>query len=279
MIKIGQTNELSVGKTVDFGVYLTDGSGTEILLPARYVPQGTADGDRIEVFIYRDNEGRLIATTEKPYASVGEFAYLQVKQVNKVGAFLDWGLMKELLVPFSEQKARMREGGIYLVYVYLDHTTQRIVASAKVEKFLGNVVPHYGNGQRVNALITEHIEGLGYRCIVDNLHRGMIYDSDLSVPLVLEQTVSAFVRHVRDDGKIDLTVAGNTRLRVSGLAGHIMKMLESDPDALLGLGDHSDPEEIRAILGCSKKDFKKAIGQLYREHAVSLSDDGIRKAR
>ncbi len=264
-----------VKRLVDFGAYLTDGSATEILLPTRYMPDNLAPGDEIDVFVYRDNEGRLIATTDKPYARVGEFAYLEVKQVNKVGAFLDWGLMKELLVPFSEQKAKMRPGGIYLVYVYLDNTTQRIVASAKIDKFLGNVLPRYKRGDRVKALVTEHVGGLGYRCIVDNLHKGMIYESDLSKPLVVEQSVNAFVRQVRDDGKIDLSVAGDSRSREHDAAGRIMKLLK-DAGGYLPLNDHSSPEEVRAAAGCSKKDFKKALGHLYSDRLIVLADDGIR---
>lgn len=262
-------------RLVDFGAYLTDGSTTEILLPTRYMPDNLAPGDEIDVFIYRDNESRLIATTDKPYARVGEFAYLEVKQVNKVGAFLDWGLMKELLVPFSEQKAKMRPGGIYLVYVYLDNTTQRIVASAKVEKFLGNVLPRYKRGDRVKALITEHVSGLGYRCIIDNLHWGMIYESDLSMPLVVEQSVGAFVRQVRDDGKIDVSVAGNGRSREHDAAERIIHLLNTS-GGYLPINDHSSPEEIRATAGCSKKDFKKALGHLYSERRIVLAVDGIR---
>lgn len=268
---------LTACRTVDFGVYLADESGQEILLPSRYVPEGLKIGDKVEAFIYRDNEGRLIATTERPYARVGEFAYLKVRQVNKTGAFLDWGLMKELLVPFREQKANMREGGIYLVYVYLDNTTQRIVASAKIDKFLGNVLPHYENGDRVKALITEHAGGLGYKCIVDNMHRGIIYESDLAIPLTPGQSIDAYVRHVREDGKIDLTPAGNARSRTDIVAKRIMRLIAKSADGTLPVDDHSDPEDIRRLLGCSKKDFKKALGQLYREKQIVFGDDCIRK--
>ena len=155
MIKLGHNNKLRVGRFVDFGAYLTDDEGAEILLPARYVSDDLAVGDEIDVFVYKDSEDRPVATTDVPYVEVGQFAFLQVVAVNKVGAFLDWGLPKDLLVPFSEQKARMQQGGIYLVYVYLDNESGRIVASAKVEKYLGNLIPDYKPGQRVEALVWE----------------------------------------------------------------------------------------------------------------------------
>ena len=169
-MKIGQYNTLKVTRLVDFGAYLDGGDGTEILMPAKYISAPLSPGDEVEVFVYRDSEDRPVATTEHPYAIVGEFAFMQVSQVNNVGAFLDWGLeAKNLLVPFREQKVRMLQGGIYLVYVYLDHTTQRVVASSKIEKFIGNVLPHYNAGDKVQALVYEHTP-IGYRCIVDNLH-------------------------------------------------------------------------------------------------------------
>ena len=155
MVKIGQFNKLPVAKEVDFGVYLDGGAGIEILLPARFVPEGTAVGDILDVFIYKDSEDRVIATTDVPYAKVGEFAYLQVSQVNDIGAFLDWGILgKDLLVPYSQQKSKMRPGGVYLVYVYLDDASGRIAASAKVEHFLGNTIPEYTPGQEVECLVT-----------------------------------------------------------------------------------------------------------------------------
>lgn len=276
MIKIGQYNTLKVSRRVDFGVYLTDGSQTEILLPTRYVPEQIGVGDEIEVFVYKDNENRLIATTERPYATVGEFAYLQVSQVNEVGAFLDWGIMKDILVPFREQKAKMRPGGIYLVYVYLDHATQRVVASAKVERFIGNVLPHYRRGDKVAALVTEHVSGIGYRVIVDNLHYGMIYENELYRPVEVEQTVTAYIRQVRDDGKLDLTLEEPGDGRIVKVADTIMAALEKAPEGYLPIGDKTSPEEIKRLFNCSKKDFKKALGHLYRDRKILLSDGEIR---
>lgn len=273
MIKLGKFNTMRVVRLVDFGAYLgdpDDEKSAEILLPARYMPEDLRPGDTIDVFVYRDNENRPIATTDEPYATVGEFAYMQVNQVNDIGAFLDWGLVKELLVPFSEQKAKMRPGGIYLVYVYLDDATQRIVASAKIEKFLGNVFPEYKIGQRVRALVYQHTD-IGYKAIVDNLHQGLLYENELFRPVELEETVEAYVKRVRPDGKIDLTLSSSTRDRVGEISDRIIEYLRK-PDAS-AVSDHLSPEEIRKLFGCSKKDFKKAVGMLYRSHAVSIGSE------
>ncbi len=273
MLKIGNYNTLPVVKIVDFGVYLDGGEGREILLPRRYVGRLPEVGDKLDVFVYTDSEDRLIATTEHPVATVGEFAYMQVTQVNRVGAFLDWGLSgKNLLVPFREQRSAMRDGGIYLVYVYLDDVTGRVAASAKVDKFLGNVIADYKRSDKVDALIIEHNES-GYKAIVDNLHNGLFYNSDIYSPLVLEQHIEASVKNVRPDGKIDLVPVRNMLERTDEIARLIMKKIEAD--GVLRVTDKSSPEEIRERFGCSKKDYKKAIGSLYRKRLILLEDDAI----
>lgn len=275
MVKIGKYNTLKVVKNVDFGAYLDGGNGVEILLPARYIGEPLHPGDEIEVFIYKDNEGRLIATTEHPYAQVGEFAFLQVNDVNRMGAFLDWGLMKQLLVPFSEQTIKLSRGMVVPVYVYLDDASQRVVASAKIDHFLGNCVPRYKVGDSVKALVYKHAE-VGYKAIVDNLFHGMFYESELYRPLEIGEEVTAYVNRVRDDGKIDLLLYGRKDGRVDSLAGTIRERLSNTQEGFLPLCDSSSPEEIRAVFSCSKKDFKKAIGSLYREHVISLVDGGIK---
>ena len=169
MVEIGKYNTLKIVKDLDFGVYLDGGDDLEILLPARYVPRNVKPGDEVEVFIYHDNEGRIIATTAKPLAIVGEFQWMECKSVNDMGAFLEWGLMKDLLVPFREQKMPMREGKWYLVYVHLDHVTKRIVASARVDKFLDNIPPVYEFNQEVDLLVADETE-IGYKVIINNLH-------------------------------------------------------------------------------------------------------------
>lgn len=273
MIKLGHNNKLRVGRFVDFGAYLTDDEGAEILLPARYVSDDLAVGDEIEVFVYKDSEDRPVATTDVPYVEVGQFAFLQVVAVNKVGAFLDWGLPKDLLVPFSEQKARMQQGGIYLVYVYLDNESGRIVASAKVEKYLGNLIPDYKQGQRVEALVWEHTP-IGYKVIVDNLFQGMLYENELYRPVEIEETVEAYVKQVRPDGKIDLTMGDKAKNRVRELSDEIMERLK-DSGGSLPYGDKSSPDDIKAAFKCSKRDFKQAIGRLYKEHRIVIDSDNI----
>lgn len=274
MIKIGRDNRMKVAKLVDFGAYLVDASGEdpqEILIPQRYIPDDLRPDDTIDVFVYKDSENRLIATTERPYAQVGQFAFLEVAQVNSTGAFLDWGLpTKNLLVPYSEQKSKMRQGGIYPVYIYLDDASQRVVASAKLEKFVGNVFPRYRPGDRVKALVVAHNEP-GYRCIVDNLHFGMLYDNELSRPVEVGEAVEAYVKYVRQDGKVDLSL-GDTEQRIISIAERIMDYLRlNEFRADAEISDKMDPELIRKLFDCSKKDFKKAVGALYKEHRITIS--------
>lgn len=275
-MQTGKYNTLTVERRVDFGVYLSDNEGNEVLLPARYVPEDINTGDSIKVFVYNDSEDRPVATTEIPYAQVGEFAYLQVVDVNRIGAFLDWGIpQKHLLVPFSEQKVKMRPGGIYLVYVYLDHETGRVVATAKINKYLGNVPPEYSPGQKVRALVYQHSD-LGYKAIVDNLFDGLFYENELTRPLEVEEVVDAYVKYVRPDGKIDLSLPGAALDRIQALAEKITARLERNGGAM-PLGDNSSPEEIRRSFDCSKKDFKRALSYLYKRHSIEITPHGIKK--
>lgn len=273
MIQLGKYQTLTVSRLVDFGAYLSEPEGKqEVLLPARYMPENLSKGDSIEVFVYKDSEDRPVATTEHPFAIVGEFAFLAVNEVNDVGAFMDWGLSKDLLVPYSEQKYKMRRGGIYLVYVYVDDASGRIVGSAKIEHFLGNAYPDYKPGDKVKALVYEHND-IGYKAIVDDKHRGMIYSNEIFRPIELEESVTAFVKQVRPDGKIDLTLSDKAKLRTASTSEKIMQYLDR-PDAV-PVGDKTAPEIISMIFGCSKKDFKKAVGMLYKEHKITISSDGI----
>lgn len=275
MLKIGKYNSLQVSRNVDFGAYLADRDGNEVLLPARYITVPLQPGNELEVFVYKDSEDRPVATTEHPFAEVGEFAYLQVTQVNNTGAFLDWGLVgKELLVPYSEQKMKLSRGMVVLVYVYLDNATQRVVASAKIEKFLGNRYPDYKLGDKVEALVYKHTE-LGYKAIVDNLFHGMVYENELYKPLEIGKTIPAYVKQVREDGKIDLVLSGGNDGRVDALMERILDRLKDQPGCFLPISDSASPETIRATFQCSKKDFKKAIGHLYRDRKIVITDGGI----
>ena len=270
MLNIGKFNTLKVLKIVDFGIYLDGGNGISILLPVRYISKAINIGEELEVFIYTDSEDRLIATTETPFTQVGKFSYLDVKSVNKIGAFLDWGLMKDLLVPFSEQRSRMKQGGRYLVYTYLDDTTKRIVASSKIEKFLGNTIPLYAKGTKVHCLICDEND-IGYKVIVENLHKGIIYKNQVYYNFEIGDEIDGFVIQIRDDNKIDVTINDIAINRIDELAKRFHNFISINGGST-SLGDKSSPEEIKAIMSCSKKDLKKAIGLLYKQHLITINN-------
>lgn len=279
MLKIGQYNTLAISRLSDFGAYLDAGNGVEILIPAKYLPEMASEGDMLDVFVYTDTEDRLIATTERPLIQVGQFAFLHVKDLNpRVGAFLDWGLTaKDLLCPFNEQRSRMTVGGIYCVYAYLDDATGRVVASSKIEKYLGNVYPCYQPHEQVEALIVKRTD-IGYQAIVNNLHFGMIYVDELIHEPEIGATVSAFVKKVRDDGKLDLTMKDTNGKRAHSIADDILERLKSN-SGVLSITDKSSPEVIAEVFGCSKKDFKKAVGLLYRQRQIELVPGELRLVR
>ena len=278
MLQVGKFNKLKVVKTVDFGIYLDGREKGEILLPRKFVPDRPCEeGDEIDVFIYYDSEDRLIATTQTPLVKVGEFARLQVKSVTKVGAFLDWGLeAKDLLVPFREQKADMQQGEYYVVYVYLDFATGRIVASAKLDKYLDNVPPEYTPNQPVDILVAQETH-LGYKVIVENQHWGMIYHNEIFCPIAVGDRMQAYIKQVRDDEKIDVALQPSGYDRIDPLSESILQRLEA-AGGVLPLPDKSPAEEIARCFQCSKKSFKKAIGALYKAHRIIIGEDSIRKA-
>ncbi len=273
MLKIGQYNTLVVNRHVDFGVYLDAGNGIEILLPARYISQPLAVGSEIDVFVYTDSEDRLIATTEQPLATVGQFAFLTVVEVSRIGAFLDWGLMKDLLVPFNQQKTRMIVGNTYPVYVYLDDSSKRVVASAKIEKFMGNVIPQYKRGDSVDILVLRQVP-IGYACVVDNLHPGMIYENEIFCEVSSGQRLKAFVKRVRPDGKIDVTLSDKAATRTDVLAERILTHLTISGSPL-EVDDKSSPDDISKLFQCSKRDFKQAIGHLLKSGKIVKTDSGL----
>ncbi len=271
-MKIGNYNTLRVSRTSDYGIYLVDEAGHEVLLPSRYVTEDMREGSDVEVFVYNDSEDRPVATTERPVATVGEFAFLSVKAVNQIGAFLDWGLMKDLLVPYNQQQDRMTPGRSYPVYIYFDDASKRIVASAKIGRFLGNLYPDLKRGQKVDALIYKRTP-IGYACIVDNAFKGMLYSNELFRPVEIGNRLEAFVKGVRDDGKIDLTLNSDAASRSASLAEKIETYMRRCGGSL-DLGDHSSPEVIRFRFQCSKKDFKKALGLLLKESKIAKDADG-----
>ena len=269
---IGNYNILMINRFVDFGAYLIDKQGNEVLLPKRYLTGEEELDDEIEVFVYNDSENRPVATTERPFATIGQFCLMRVKAVNAIGAFLDWGLVaKDLLVPFREQRVRMQAGRSYIVYVYLDPSSKRIVASAKLDKFLDNTLPDYYHRQKVDALIVQQQE-IGYRIIVDGKHWGMIYNNELYQPVNIGEHHMGFVKQVRDDGKIDVTLAKIEKMRIDDVADDILQYLQAN-GGTMSLNDKSSPEEILRAFNCSKKDFKKALGLLYKQHKVTLGNE------
>lgn len=272
-VQLGKYNQLAVVKFVDFGLYLDGGDDGEILLPLRYVPEGVKEGDELNVFLYLDNEERLVATTQTPLVQVGEFAFLEVNWVNKYGAFLNWGLMKDLFVPFREQKMRMIQGKSYIVYCYQDKESYRLMASAKVNKFLSNEMPPYQEGQEVDILIWQKTD-LGFKAIVENKFAALLYDSEIFQPLRSGMRLKAFVKQVREDGKIDLILQQAGPRKVDDFAETLLKYIR-DHKGFTSFNDKSDAEEIYETFGVSKKTFKKAVGELYKMRLVSLQPNGI----
>jgi Uncharacterized protein conserved in bacteria len=272
-IKLGRFNQLEVVKEVDFGVYLDGGDSGEILLPTRYVPEECKPGDLLNVFIYLDNEERLIATTLTPLAQVGQFACLEVNWVNQFGAFLDWGLMKDLFVPFREQKMKMQVGRKYIVYVYIDEESYRIVATAKVDRYLSGEIPEYEPGEEVNILIWQKTD-LGFKAIIDNKFGGLLYDSEIFAPIYTGMKLTAFVKQVREDEKIDLMLQKPGFEKVDSFAEELLQYIE-EHGGTIEYTDKSDANEIYDVFGVSKKTFKKGIGELYKRRLVVLGEKSI----
>jgi len=274
MTEIGKINHLYVVKEVDFGIYLDGGDLGEILMPKRYVPEGTQPEDMIDAFIYLDSEDRLVATTEKPLAMVEEFALLEVVSVTPVGAFLNWGLPKDLFVPFREQRQPMEEGKKYLVYLYVDTNTRRIAASSKIEHYLDNIPVDYDIDEEVDLIIVNETD-LGYNAIIDNSHLGVIFKNEVFQPLNPGDKIPGFIKKIRTDGKIDLCLQKSGYEKISSFADKIVSELEKC-GGFLPLTDKSTPEDIYKTFKISKKNFKAAIGALYKKRIIALEENGIR---
>ena len=274
MTEIGKINHLEVVKEVDFGIYLDGGDLGEILMPKRYVPEGTMPGDNLAAFIYLDSEDRLVATTEKPFAMVEEFALLEVVSVTQVGAFLNWGLPKDLFVPFREQRQSMEEGKKYLVYVYVDTNTKRIAASSKIEQYLDNIPVDYDLDEEVDLIIVNETD-LGYNAIIDNSHFGILYKNEVFQPLNPGDKIQGYIKKIRTDGKIDLRLDKVGYEKISSFVDRIIAELQKNK-GFLPLTDKSSPEEIYKTFKISKKNFKAAIGALYKKRFIALEENGIR---
>lgn len=274
MIEVGKYNEMEVVKQMDFGLYLRKGE-VEVLMPSKWVPKDTRIGDILDVFVYRDSDDRLIATTLQPYAVSGEFAFLEVKQVNNIGAFLDWGMEKDLLVPFSEQPTRMNPGQSYVVYVYTDEKSNRMVASAKLNKFIEREDITLQDGDIVDLLIYSETDR-GMNAIINDRYTGLIYKNEIYDNIRIGDKLKGYVKQVREDNKIDLSLQKSGYELVDDVKFRILNILKESKDGFLPLHDNSSPEEIKEVLQISKKAFKKAVGTLYKERLVTLTDKGVK---
>ncbi|TYB76405.1 CvfB family protein [Bizionia myxarmorum] len=273
MIKIGEYNTLEILRETEPGLFLEDSDGNEVLLPNRYVPKEFKIWDKLDVFVYLDNEERLVAVTDKPYITRGDFALLRCNAITEHGAFLDWGMVKELFCPFREQAFKMKKGGWYLVYCFLDDESNRLVASSKTNHFLDNkeltVLPY----QEVD-LIVSHPSDMGMNVIVNKKHLGLIFNDDIFQDLSVGDRLKGYVKKIREDNKLDIVLGKIGYRSIEPNADLIMKELQ-DHGGYLNLTDKSDPEAIKNLLQMSKKSFKKAVGTLYKQKLIEIKDDGI----
>lgn len=275
MIHIGEYNTLEILRDTEPGLFLGDIEDNEVLLPNRYVPDTFEIGDKIQVFVYLDNEERLVAVTDKPYIKNGEFALLRCNSVTDIGAFLDWGMVKELFCPFKEQAFKMKKGGWYLVRCYLDEKSERLVASSKTNRFLDNTNLTVAEFDEVE-LIVSHPSDIGMNVIVNNIHSGLIYKDNIFSEISVGDKLKGIVKKVRNGNKLDISLGQIGYRNIEPNAKKILEMLE-DNSGYLPLHDKSSPEAIKDILEMSKKNFKKAIGSLYKQKLIAIKGDGIYK--
>lgn len=272
MIPLGTYSTLTAKRQLLQGIYLEDAEGDEVLLPNKYIPNGMKLEDEISVFVYTDSEDRIVATTIKPKIELHQFACLVANQVNNIGAFLDWGLEKDLFVPFKEQKLKMKEGHSYIVYMYNDEESDRLVASAKIFKYLSNEELTVKEGEEVNLLIAEPTD-LGVNVIINNRHRGLIYRNEIFQNLELGDQMKGFIKKVREDNRLDVSLQAQGLPNIEPSAAKVLGYLKMN-QGFMTLTDKSRPEEIMAKMQMSKKSFKKALGSLYRQKLVRLEKNG-----
>lgn len=274
MAEIGKINRLPIKRTLEYDAHLDGGELGDILLPQKYVPKNCQPGDIIEVFVYADKEKRLRATTQKPYATVGEFVYLKVVANSAAGAYLDWGLPKNLLVPTREQQSRMEEGKSYVVCLFLEQKTHRITASSKLDKFISFQSPAYDEGEEVDLIICGQSD-LGYKVVVNNAHWGIVYKNEVFQKVHIGQRLKGYIKTIREDLKIDIRLQQSGYQQVDSVAQGILKKIQAS-EGTLAVTDKSPPQEIYAQFGVSKKVFKKAIGALYKKRLITISANAIK---
>lgn len=273
MLHLGIKNTLRILRGTGVGMFLGDDEGNDVLLPKKYVPENAIVGDDIEVFIYRDSEDRIIATNLEPKIQLNQFACLQVKSVTAIGAFLDWGLEKDLFVPFREQNKKMEEGRWYAVYLYLDEDTDRLVASCKVNRYFEKENIDLQIGQEVDLLIFEETD-LGLNAIINNKYKGLIYENEIFQRIKIGTRTKGFVKNIRDDKRIDLSLQKQGYANVEPNAERILEKLKAN-NGFLDVTDKSDANYVMYQLEMSKKTFKKAVGALYRQKTIRIEEDGI----
>lgn len=273
MLDLGVKNTLRILRGTGVGMFLGDAEGNDVLLPKKYIPEDAIVGDNIEVFIYRDSEDRIIATTLEPKIQLNEFAYLQVKAVTQVGAFLDWGLEKDLFVPFREQNKKMEVDKWYVVYLYIDEDTDRLAASCKVNRFFEKENIDLTIGQEVDILVFEETD-LGMNAIINNRYKGLIYENEIFQRIKVGTRTKAYVKNIRDDKRIDLSLQKQGYANVEPNAERILEKLKAN-NGFLDLTDKSDANYVMYQLEMSKKTFKKAAGALYRQRIIRIEEDGI----
>lgn len=273
MLHLGIKNTLRILRGTGVGMFLGDDEGNDVLLPKKYVPENAIVGDDIEVFIYRDSEDRIIATNLEPKIQLNQFACLQVKSVTAIGAFLDWGLEKDLFVPFREQNKKMEEGRWYAVYLYLDEETDRLVASCKVNRYFEKENIDLQIGQEVDLLIFEETD-LGLNAIINNKYKGLIYENEIFQRIKMGTRTKGFVKNIRDDNRIDLSLQKQGYANVEPNAERILEKLKAN-NGFLDVTDKSDANYVMYQLEMSKKTFKKAVGALYRQKTIRIEEDGI----
>jgi predicted RNA-binding protein (virulence factor B family) len=270
----GKYNHLKINRLVDFGAFLDDGDGGEILMPGKYLPPNAAPDDMVDVFVYYDSDDRIVATTEKPFVQLGEFAALTCKSTTHFGAFMDWGLLKDLLVPVREQNVPMIRGKQYVVYVYFDKVSERLAATAKISKYLNKTPLPFEEGDAVELLIWNKTP-LGYNAIIGKEHSGIIYSNEVFQPLKTGDKITGFIKHIRPDGKTDLALQKSGMAHVDEMAERILQTLRKN-NGYIGLTDNSSPDDIYERFGMSKKAWKKAVGTLYKARKIDITPNGIR---
>lgn len=274
MASIGKHNTLPIVAINECGVYLNAGDLGEILLPKRFTPADCQVGQDLRVFLYVDTADRIVATTEKPLAEVDQFASLKVSQVNKMGAFLDWGLPKDLLVPFNQQHTKMEVGKYYLVRIFLDLKTERLVASSKLDKFIDIWPAEYQKWDKVKLTIATKTD-LGFKAIINDLHWGLLYDNEIFKPLRTGKKITGYIKQIREDGRIDLSLTRSGEGKVKDFSDKLLAHI-AENNGFSPLHDKSSPELIKRTLGVSKKTFKATVGNLLKKGKIAIEANGIR---